>query len=163
MPDPGSGRTDRASLDIAAEPDAVYAAFADPGALMAWLPPGDMTGRALEYDFHEGGGYVLELTYGDAVPPGAGKTTAQTDVSTGQFLSLEPGRRIVQSVEFDSTDAAFAGRMMMTWSFERLASGTRVTVTAEHVPPGITEADHAEGLRSTLANLAHYLRAHYLR
>ena len=39
------GRTDTASLVIAAQPDAVYRAFADPDALMAWLPPGNMTGR----------------------------------------------------------------------------------------------------------------------
>jgi uncharacterized protein YndB with AHSA1/START domain len=66
-----------------------------------------------------------------------GKTTGRTDVSTGRFLSLAPGKRIVQSVEFESADASFAGEMTMAWSFEALPAGTRVTVTAENVPRGI--------------------------
>ena len=117
-------RTDTASLVIAAQPDAIYRAFADPDALMAWLPPGNMIGRALEYDFREGGRYRIELTYDEAARPGAGKTTERTDISSGRFLSLKPGRRIVQSVEFESADALFAGKMVMTWTFDSLGEST---------------------------------------
>ncbi|WP_437611944.1 SRPBCC domain-containing protein [Sorangium sp. So ce834] len=158
MRDPAArGRTDTASLVVAARPDAVYRAFADPDALMAWLPPESMTGRVLDYDFREGGRYRVELTYEEAAPSGGGKTTERTDVSTGRFLSLEPGKRIAQSVEFESSDASFAGEMVMTWSFEPLPAGTRITITAENVPPGISQADHDAGLRSSLENLARYL------
>ncbi len=150
-------RTDTAFLEIAVAPAAVYAAFADPAELMKWLPPGTMTGRALEYDFREGGRYRIALTYDDDAPNTAGKTAERTDVSTGRFLSLEPGRRIVQTVEFESPDPAFAGEMLMTWSFEPSTSGTRVTITAENVPSGISQADHDEGLRSSLENLARHL------
>jgi len=147
-------RTDNASLAIAAQPDAIYRAFSDPDVLMAWLPPENMTGRVLEYDFREGGRYRIELTYAEAA---AGKTAERTDISSGRFLSLKPGKRIVQSVEFESADAAFAGQMVMTWSFDSLGESTRVTITAENVPPGISEADHNAGLRSSLENLARYL------
>lgn len=123
----------------------------------AWLPPESMTGRVLDYDFREGGRYRIELTYDDAAPVGVGKTTGWTDVSTGRFLSLEPGKRIVQSVAFESSDASFTGEMVMTWSFESLPAGTRITITAENVPPGISQADHEAGLRSSLENLARYL------
>jgi uncharacterized protein YndB with AHSA1/START domain len=149
-------RIDRASLEIAAAPKTVYAAFADPAQLMRWLPPGDMTGRALAYDFRVGGHYRLELTY--AAPTATGKTTRHSDITTGRFLALEPGRRIVQSVEFESTDAAFAGEMRITWTFEPTAAGTLVTVTAENPPPGISPADHDTGLRESLANLARFVR-----
>jgi uncharacterized protein YndB with AHSA1/START domain len=142
---------------MAAEPAAIYAAFADPAELMKWLPPGTMTGHADEYDFREGGRYRIALTYDDAAPSTSGKTRERTDVSTGRFVSLEPGKRIVQSVEFDSSDPAFGGEMIMTWSLEPTARGTRVTVTAENVPPGISQADHDEGLRSSLENLARHL------
>ncbi|WP_437678607.1 SRPBCC domain-containing protein [Sorangium sp. So ce131] len=159
MRDPAAtGRTDTASLVVAALPDAIYRAFAEPGALMAWLPPESMTGRVLDYDFREGGRYRIELTYDEAAPDDVGKTTGRTDVSAGRFLSLEPGKRIVQSVEFESSDASFAGEMVMTWSFEPLPAGTRITITAENVPPGISQADHDAGLRSSLENLARYLR-----
>ena len=145
-------------MDIEATPEALYSAFADAEKLMRWLPPGTMTGRALEYDFREGGRYRIALTHDDATPGSAGKTTDRTDVSTGSFLSLEPGRRIVQSVEFESTDAAFAGEMIMTWSFEPTAVGSTVTIVAENVPPGISQADHDAGLRSSLENLAKFMR-----
>ncbi|WP_437624685.1 SRPBCC domain-containing protein [Sorangium sp. So ce1151] len=158
MRDPASrGRTDTASIVVAARPDAVYRAFADPDALMAWLPPESMTGCVLGYDFREGGRYRIELTYDEAAPVGIGKTTGRTDVSTGRFLSLEPGKRIVQSVAFESSDASLAGEMVMTWSFEALPAGTRITITAENVPRGISQADHDAGLRASLENLARYL------
>ena len=153
----GPRRTDTASLIVAAPPDEVYAAFAQPDALITWLPPDDMTGRVLEYDFREGGRYGIELTYGQDAPAGGGKTTGRTDVTRGRFLTLIHDARIVQSVDFDSPDPALAGQMTMTWSFDRVATGTRVTVTAEDVPPGIGEADHHAGLRSSLENLARHL------
>jgi uncharacterized protein YndB with AHSA1/START domain len=153
MGDPASRRTDTASRVVKAQPDTVYRAFASPEALIAWLPPGDMTGRVLDYDFREGGRYRIELTYRE----GVGKTTVRSDISAGHFLSLQPGRRIVQSVEFESEDASFAGQMVMTWSLEPAREGTRVTITAENVPPGISQADHDAGLRASLENLARHL------
>jgi uncharacterized protein YndB with AHSA1/START domain len=156
-PRPDQGRTDSASLVISARPDAIYRAFADPAALMKWLPPGNMTGRVLEYDFRESGHYRIELMYADDASSTAGKTSGRTDVTTGRFLSIDRGKRIVQSVEFESKDAAFAGEMIMTWTFEPVPTGTRVTVTAEKVPAGIGKADHDAGLRSSLENLARHL------
>jgi uncharacterized protein YndB with AHSA1/START domain len=151
------GRTDTASRIVAASPDAVYRAFSTAESLMAWLPPGGMSGRALAYDFRPDGRYRIELTYDDAARCGAGKTTARTDVSAGSFLALEPPRRIIQTVEFESNDSAFAGQMLMTWSFEAVPEGTRVTISADNVPLGISAADHAAGLRASLENLAKYL------
>jgi uncharacterized protein YndB with AHSA1/START domain len=151
------GRTDSASIEVGAPPDALYAAFADPTKLMKWLPPGGMTGSALEYDFREGGRYRIALTFDDSAPANAGKTTGRTDVSTGRILSLVPNRRIVWSVEFESKDAVFAGEWLMTWSFEPTAVGTKVTITAENVPSGISQADHDAGLRSSLENLSRFV------
>lgn len=153
---PAPGRTDTSSLVIAAPPAALYRAFANANALMGWLPPGDMSGRTLEYDFRVGGRYIIELTYAE-VPSGGGKSTSRTDVTRGKFIALEPNERIVQTVEFDSADPAFAGEMRMTWTFEPAPEGTLVTITAENVPSGIRPEDHAEGLRSSLANLSSFV------
>jgi uncharacterized protein YndB with AHSA1/START domain len=150
-------RIDSASVVVAANPEEVYRAFSDSRALIAWLPPGDMSGRVLDYDFREGGRYRIELTYAGDRPADVGKTSGRTDVSTGRFVALEPGKRIVQSVEFESGDVSFSGEMMMTWSFEALPEGTRVTITAENVPRGISRADHDAGLRSSLQNLGAFL------
>jgi len=149
-----AGRTDTASRLVPAPPEAVYAAFVDPEALIGWLPPAGMTGRALLFEPWEGGSYRIELTHdGD----GAGKTTARSDISAGRFLVLEPGKRIVQSVAFESDDAAFDGEMVMTWSLEAVPGGTRVTVAAGNVPAGISAEDHAAGLASSLENLARFV------
>jgi uncharacterized protein YndB with AHSA1/START domain len=150
-------RIDTASVVVSANADEVYRSFLDPQALIAWLPPDGMTGRVLDYDFREGGRYRIELTYANEVSGEVGKTTGRTDVSAGRFLALEPGKRIVQSVEFESPDVSFAGEMRMTWKFEALPAGTRVTVTAENVPSGIGKADHEAGLRGSLQNLARFV------
>ena len=151
-----TSRIDQATRLIHAPPAKIAEAFATPDQYIKWLPPTGMTGRVFDYDFREGGRYRIELTYASG---GAGKTSARTDVSSGRFIALDPGRRIVMSVEFDSADPAFAGEMIMTWTFAPAPGGTQVTVTAEHVPAGISPEDHAIGLSSSLENLARHVEA----
>lgn len=151
------GRADRAERLIPAPPERLYRAFVDPEALMAWLPPRGMSGRALLFEPWQGGRYRIELALegeGHRLP---GKTTERTDIASGRFVELVPGERIVQTVEFDSADPAFAGTMVMSWSFEPAPGGARVTITAEHVPSGISAEDHAAGLASSLENLARFV------
>jgi uncharacterized protein YndB with AHSA1/START domain len=149
-------RTDRAARIIGAPPDRVYAAFVEPEALTAWLPPRGMTGTFERFDARPGGSYRLELTYADR-SASRGKATAATDVVESRFIDLVPGVRVVQAVAFVSDDPAYAGTMTMTWEITAVEGGTRVDIVADHVPDGIAAADHAAGLASSLANLAEYL------
>ncbi len=148
-------RTDSRSRVIHASPDAIYAAFLSPDAWLEWLPPAGMTGRMHSFDPRPGGSYRMELFYGENFA-GAGKTSETSDVMDGTFLEFVPGERVVQQVDFASDDPAFAGTMRMIWSLTPVADGTRVTLTCEDVPPGISQADHHEGLDSTLRNLEAY-------
>ena len=148
-----SPRTDRATRLVPASPDTVSRALLDPDQLIEWLPPRGMSGRVLLFEPREGGRYRIELRYEGE---GAGKTSARTDVTSGRFVLIEPGRRVVMSVEFDSDDPRFVGEMTMTWAFAPEGGGTRVTVTAEHVPPGISAEDHEAGLASSLDNLVQF-------
>jgi uncharacterized protein YndB with AHSA1/START domain len=141
---------------MAASPDQVYEALVDPDALLQWLPPTGMTGRFDRYDARPGGGYRMVLTYADDHAP-AGKATADSDVVESRFVELVPGVRVVQAVQFESEDPAYAGTMTMTWSLESVESDTRVEFRAEDVPPGISAEDHAAGLESSLRNLADHL------
>jgi uncharacterized protein YndB with AHSA1/START domain len=150
----GMPRTDQASRVVAAPPERVYAAFVDPAALLAWLPPGGMTGRFDRFDARPGGSYRLTLTYPDA---GAGKTTADSDVVEARFVDVVPNVRVVQAVDFVSDDPAFAGTMIMTWAVAATETGTRVEIRADDVPDGISAEDHAAGLASSLANLAAFV------
>src|SRR5690242_3539581 len=145
-------RTDRASRVIAASPERVWAALVDPGALMAWLPPGGMTGRFEWFDAQPGGSYRLVLTYSNTSGT-PGKATADSDVVEARFVDIVPGERVVQAVDFVSDDPAYAGTMTMTWEIAAVEAGTRVDIVAEDVPDGISAEDHAAGLSSSLANL----------
>ena len=149
-------RTDRGSRVIAASPERVWAALVDPGALLTWLPPGEMTGRFERFEARPGGSYRMVLTYPDA--SGApGKATADSDIVEARFVNIVPGERVVQAVDFVSDDPANAGTMTMTWEVTAMGGGTRVDIIAGDVPDGISAEDHAAGLASSLTKLAAYL------
>jgi uncharacterized protein YndB with AHSA1/START domain len=149
-------RTDRASLLIHADPERVFAALVDREALLTWLPPKGMTGAFERFDLRDGGSYRLVLTYADAA--GApGKTSADTDVAEVRIPRIVPGERVLQEVDFESDDPAFRGTMRMEWIVRGGPDGTTVEIEARDVPDGVRARDHAEGLTSSLANLAAYL------
>jgi uncharacterized protein YndB with AHSA1/START domain len=115
-----------------------------------------MTGRFERFDARPGGSYRMILTYPDA--SGApGKATADSDIVEARFVDIVPGERVVQAVDFVSDDPAYAGIMTMTWKVAADDAGTRVDIVAEGVPDGISAADHAAGLASSLTNLAAYV------
>jgi uncharacterized protein YndB with AHSA1/START domain len=147
-------RTDTSSRVIAAPLTQVYAALVDPEALTAWLPPEGTTARFECFDPRPGGSYRLVLTYTDASHAARGKATADTDIVEARYVDIVPDVRVVQAVDFVSDDPAFAGTMTMTWEVTAVDGGTRVDITADNVPDGISAEDHATGLASSLANLA---------
>ncbi len=147
-------RTDRASRFIKASAPAIYRAFVDPQALVAWLPPEGMKGRIDTFEPRRGGAFRMALTYIGRDHATPGKTSDHSDVVEGRFLELVPDERIVQRIEFQSEDPEFAGPMTMIWTLTPLAGGTEVCVICENVPAGIRKDDHDAGLKSSLANLA---------
>lgn len=149
-------RTDAASRVVKAPLSRVFEALVDPEALVEWLPPSGMTGRFEHVDARPGGSYRMILTY--CTPPAqGGKSDAGSDVVEGHFVEIEPDDRVVHAVDFASADAAFGGTMTMTWTVTRVDGGTRVELRADDVPVGISAADHADGMNSSLENLAAYL------
>lgn len=133
-----------------------FAALTDRDALLAWLPPAGMRGRFDRFDMRTGGSYRLVLTYADA-SGSPGKTTADSDVSEVRVVEVVPGERVVQEVEFASDDPAFRATMRMEWRLRPAEGGTEVEVVARDVPPGVRARDHAEGILSSLAQLAAHL------
>jgi uncharacterized protein YndB with AHSA1/START domain len=147
-------RSTRTSRVIRARPDDVYRAFTDTGILLAWLPPGEMTGELHEFDPRVGGGYRMSLYY----PPGEqrfqGKTASNEDMVVVRFIEMTPPRRIVEGVTFVTSDPALKGEMVQTITLEPIPEGTNVTLVFEKLPAGLRPADNDEGARMSLAQLA---------
>jgi uncharacterized protein YndB with AHSA1/START domain len=147
-------RIDSASRIIRASPQNIYQAFLDPKAVAIWRPPEGMKCQIYEFDPRKGGVFRMSFEYKDANHEVSGKTSEHTDVFKGYFLQLVPNRRIVEVIEFESNDPAFAGKMTITTMLIPVAGGTEVTFRAENIPMGIRSADHYKGMMSTLKNLA---------
>jgi len=145
-------RTDTGSRLIKASAETIYRALVDPEAVASWRPPQGMRAEILAFEPREGGTFRMAFIYEDA--GSHGKTSDNADVFEGRFVELVPDRRVVEVVEFESDDPAFAGAMRIVTTLEPVAGDTRVTVSCEDVPPGISEDDHRQGIASSLANLA---------
>jgi uncharacterized protein YndB with AHSA1/START domain len=143
---------DGVSQFVAAPPETVWAAFMDPAVLVEWLPPARMVGVIHEFDPRAG--YRMSLFYPPDETAFQGKSAEREDRLTVRFVELSPPSRIVQAVRFESPDPAFNDEMTMTWTFEPVTAGARVTVVSENLPPGLRVEDNDEGARLSLAQLA---------
>lgn len=146
--------TTRNSRVIRARPEALYAAFLDPEALVEWLPPARMTGRIHSFDGRVGGGYRMSLFYPEDERDFRGKTADREDAVEVRFVELTPPARIVEAIRFVSDDPRFHGEMTMTATFDPRDDATEVTLLFEDLPPGLRPADNAEGARLSLEQLA---------
>ena len=151
-------RVDRAERIIAAPADAIYEAFIKPESLARWLAPAGMRAQVEQFEPWPGGAYRMTLVYEQAEQ--AAKSANNSDIVAGRFGELVPGRRMVQTAVFESDAPEYAGEMTMVWELEPAgggSKGTKVTISAHDVPTGISPEDHAEGMASTLANLAAFV------
>jgi uncharacterized protein YndB with AHSA1/START domain len=148
------GAWTRTSKIIKARPDAIYEAFVNPAALVAWLPPGEMTGKIHEFDARVGGGYRMSLFYPPTERSFRGKTSDKEDMVTVRFVELTPPRRIVEAVNFHATDPALLGEMTIEATFEEAPGGTEVTLLCKDLPAGLRAEDNEAGSRLSLEQLA---------
>ncbi len=142
----------RISRRVNAPRASVYRALLDARAIATWMVPTGMTSHVHAFEGREGGTFRISLTY-DA-PTGVGKTTAHTDTFHGRFLKLVPNERVVEVVEFETTDPALRGEMTITITLADADGGTDVLAVHDGLPPGLSMADNEAGWQSSLAKLA---------
>jgi uncharacterized protein YndB with AHSA1/START domain len=147
-------RTDAASRVIRASPQDIFQAFLDPEAVALWRPPEGMKCKIYDFNPREGGTFRMSFGYIGTSHDVRGKTSEHEDVFQGRFLELTPDKRIVELIEFESDDPAFAGAMTVTTTLAPIPGGTEVIILCENVPVGIQPGDHFKGMESTLKNLA---------
>jgi uncharacterized protein YndB with AHSA1/START domain len=136
----------------------VYRAFLDAKAVENWMVPTGMTSQVHAFEGKEGGVFRISLTY-DA-PTGVGKTTAHTDTYHGRFVTLVPNERIVEVVEFETTDPGMQGEMTITITFRDVDGGTELVAVHDNLPPGLSAADNETGWGISLDKLEALLEAH---
>ena len=113
----------------------VYHALLDAQAVAQWMVPQGMTSQVHEFDAREGGAFRISLTYGG--PGGTGTTTASTDTYHGRFVRLVPRELVVQTMAFETSDAAMRGEMTATYTLTAAEGGTiraRLTRPALYLP-----------------------------
>jgi uncharacterized protein YndB with AHSA1/START domain len=147
-----TGSTTRISRHLNAPPAQVYRALIDPQAVATWMVPDGMTSQVHIFEAREGGQFRISLTY--EAPTGTGKTTAQTDTYHGQFIRLVPGEQVVETMEFETENAAMRGAMTVTFTLRDSGGGTELHAVHENVPPGVAPADNETGWRMSLDKLA---------
>lgn len=143
----------RISRHVNAPRDAVYHALLDPDAVAKWMVPDGMTSQVHAFDPCEGGVFRISLTYDS--PVGTGKTTELSDTFHGLFVTLVPGERVVELIEFETYDPRMRGEMIVTITLaDSDEGGTKVTVVHDNLPPGLSPRDNETGWRMSLAKLA---------
>jgi uncharacterized protein YndB with AHSA1/START domain len=152
------GASTRTSRVIRARPEELYDTFMDPAALVAWLPPAEMTGEIHEFDARVGGGYRMSLFYPPNERAFRGKTSDGEDRVNVRFVELARPRKIVEAVSFDTTDPGLLGEMTMTATFEKMSGGTEVTLVFKNLPPGLRAEDNEAGARLSLEQLARHFQ-----
>jgi uncharacterized protein YndB with AHSA1/START domain len=149
--------TTQTSRVIKASPEKLYQAFTSPEALEVWMAPGEMTGKVRHFDLREGGSYEMSLFYPDTDKQSKGKSGAKEDRYSSRFVELQPNKKIVEAVRFDSPDPRFAGEMIMEVTFEPLGKDSRINMVFKNIPDGISPEDNEKGTELSLEKLAKYV------
>jgi uncharacterized protein YndB with AHSA1/START domain len=101
----------------------VYRAFTTAGAFAKWLPPHGFIGAVHEMYVRVGGRYRMSFT---------NFTTGNSHSFGGEYLELEPGKRLRYTAEFD--DPNLPGRMQTSVTLHEVFCGVEVKITQEGIP-----------------------------
>lgn len=145
-------RSTQVSRHIKAPPSRVYAALVDAGEISQWKFPEGMAIEVHEFDGREGGQFRISLTY--SAPGEKGKTTAHADTYHGYFKALVPNKRVVEVIEFETSDPAMQGEMTTTVELREVDGATELTALHEGLPPGVSPVNNETGWRMALEKLA---------
>lgn len=119
------------SIEIAADPDAVFDYLVTEDGMTAWM------GRSARLDPREGGGFAVEIA-GYAV--------------RGEYLVVDRPRRVVVSWGFAGSQELPPGASTVSFELTRVSGGTRVDLRHAGLPDDGVEG-HADGWAHFLPRL----------
>jgi len=111
---------------LKASADRVYRAFVTAEALAKWLPPHGFIGTVHALDARVGASYRMSFT---------NFTTGHSHAFGGDYLELEPGKRLRYTAAFD--DPNLPGLMQTTVTLREVFCGVEVHITQEGIPAAI--------------------------
>lgn len=138
-----STNTVRLHRVLRSTPERVYRAFVDAEAYAKWLPPNGYTGKVHQMDARVGGTYRMSFT---------NLTTGGGHSFGGEYLELEPGKRVRYKSRFD--DANLPGEMTTTIDIVPVRVGVEVTIVQEGIPAAIPTEMCYLGWQESLGLLA---------
>ena len=128
---------------LKAPPEKVYRAFLDADALRRWLPPYGFLCSVDHVDAKVGGTFRMSFK---------NYTTGQAHSFGGEFLELEPHRKLVYTDRFD--DPNLPGEIKVTVALTEVFCGTDIKIEQAGIPDMIPEAACYLGWQESLRNLA---------
>ena len=128
--------------------DRLYRAFTTPAAFAKWLPPHGFTGTVLEMDSRVGGRYSMSFT---------NFTTGHTHAFGGEYLELEPGKRLRYTAQLE--DPNLPGQMRTTVTLREVFCGVELRITQEGIPAVIPVEACYLGWQESLELLAKLVEA----
>jgi uncharacterized protein YndB with AHSA1/START domain len=128
---------------LRAPAERIYRAFLDADALCKWLPPHGFTGHMHHLDARVGGTFKMTFT---------NLTTGHAHSFGGEYVELEPNRRIRHSDRFD--DPNLPGVMHVNITLQPVSCGTELRVVQEGVPDVIPAEACYLGWQESLTLLA---------
>jgi uncharacterized protein YndB with AHSA1/START domain len=139
-----------ATVDIAATAGRVFKALTDPRELLQWWgSPETYQGRKWDTDFRVGGKWRVE-----------GESAAGEPYAVfGEFLEIEPPRRLVQSWGYDWDHGKDQPPTTLTYVLEDVPGGTRLTVRHEGFTGPDGCASHATGWELVLGWLVAHVES----
>ncbi|MCG7508171.1 SRPBCC family protein [Mesorhizobium retamae] len=128
---------------LKAPPAKVYRAFVDADALCRWLPPYGFLCNVEHFDAKVGGSFRMAFK---------NYTTGHAHSFGGEFLELEPNRKLVYTDRFD--DPNLPGEIKVTVELTEVFCGTDLKIVQVGVPEAIPEAGCYLGWQESLLQLA---------
>ena len=128
---------------LRANPERVYRAFLDAGAMAKWLPPHGFTCKVHSMDAKVGGAYKMSFT---------NFSTGHGHSFGGKYRELVPFQKIRYTDSFD--DPNLPGEMQTTVSLTKVSCGTELNVEQVGLPEAIPVEMCYLGWQESLAQLA---------
>lgn len=128
---------------LATKPEKVYRAFLDPAAMCKWLPPSGFTCTVHHMEAKVGGKFRMAFT---------NFSSGNGHAFGGEYLELEPGRRIRYTDRFD--DPNLPGVIEVTVEFAEVSVGTELKIVQTGIPAAIPVEACYLGWQQSLRQLA---------